>query len=102
MNRSNAQTTTSGGRFHWGSYGFLAGMLVGILMGWMFAGFVGALIRVALFALVVIPIILLYLAWRRYVAPWLRPPAPAAPISPAAAIETTAVIGGVVREPQAR
>jgi hypothetical protein len=78
----------------WGSYGFLAGVIVGVLAGWFFAGFVGALIRVAIVAVAVVPVILIYIAWRRYVSPWLRPPASQSYIAPMGAIETSAVVHG--------
>ena len=95
---------SQGRRFQWGSFGFLAGILVGILMGWMFAGFVGAFIRVAMVALVIIPVILIYIAWRKVVAPWLRPPAERHYVymSPDNAIETRAVVHGAVPEPRTR
>ena len=44
----------------------LAGIAVGLLMGWMFHGFVGAFLRLALAAVVLVPLIVGYLAWRRY------------------------------------
>jgi hypothetical protein len=78
----------------WGSYGFLAGVIVGVLAGWFFAGFVGALIRVALVAIAAVPLILIFLAWRRYVNPWLRPPAQQSYMGPMGTIETTAVVHG--------
>ena len=101
MNGRNV-TPGRGGRMEWVSYGFLAGMVVGILLGWSFAGFIGAFVRVALAAMVVVPLILLFLAWRKFVAPELRPPAAQRPIEPPAVIETTAVVHGTVREPLPR
>jgi membrane protein implicated in regulation of membrane protease activity len=91
----------SSGRAQWIGYGFLAGIVVGVLMGWMFAGFVGALFRVALFAMAVVPVVLLYIAWRRFIAPWLRPPAPRGELVPFESIETRAVVHSAVREPRA-
>lgn len=73
------------GRMQWGSYGFIAGIVLGIMIGWMFSGFVGLVIRFGLALLVVIPIVLLYLAYRKFVSPVRRmmtaeyvstPPAP--------------------------
>ena len=75
MNRRDNIIDLKVGRFLWGSYGFLAGVLLGVLMGWFFAGFVGAFIRVAIVAFVIVPVVLAYLAWRKFVAPLLRPPA---------------------------
>lgn len=102
MNRQDDRIGQVSGRMQWGSYGFLAGVIVGVLAGWFFAGFVGALIRVALVAIAVVPVILIYLAWRRYVSPWLRPPAPPTYMSPMGAIETTAVVHGAGSHPQPR
>jgi membrane protein implicated in regulation of membrane protease activity len=102
MNGRDGTTGSPGGRFQWGSFGFLAGILLGVLMGWFFAGFIGAFIRVALVALVIVPVVLAYLAWRRYVAPWLRPPAERRHVGPVNAIETRAVVHGAVPDPRSR
>jgi hypothetical protein len=102
MNQHNDRIGAGGGKMQWGGYGFLAGLVVGVLSGWFFAGFVGALIRLALVALVAVPVILIFLAWRRYVSPWLRPPAYQQYMAPMGAIETTAVVHGAGRQPQPR
>ena len=86
----------------WGSYGFVAGLLIGVLLGWMFAGFIGAFVRVAIFLAAVVPIVLVYIAWRKFIAPWLRPPAQQTSIAPVDAIETRAVVHQPVREPLTR
>jgi hypothetical protein len=59
-------------RMQWGSYGFIAGIVLGIMIGWMFSGFVGLVIRFGLALLVLIPILLLYLAYRKFVSPVRR------------------------------
>ncbi len=102
MNGRDGTNGSQGGRFQWGSFGFLAGILLGVLMGWFFAGFVGAFIRVALVALVIVPVVVAYLAWRKYVVPWLRPPAERHSMGPVNAIETRAVVHGAVPDPRAR
>ena len=104
MNRHDGLSGAQGGRFQWGSFGFIAGIALGILIGWLFAGFVGAFLRVALVALAVVPVILIYLAWRKVVAPWLRPPAvhQYQYMGPANAIETRGVVHGVVQDPRTR
>jgi membrane protein implicated in regulation of membrane protease activity len=102
MNRRDDVPGSQGGRFQWGSFGFLAGILLGVLIGWFFAGFVGAFIRVAMVALVIIPIVLIYIAWRKFVAPWLRPPAKQQYMGPVNAIETRAVVQGAVPDPRTR
>ncbi len=102
MNGRDRMNESQGGRFQWGGFGFLAGVLLGVLIGWFFAGFVGAFIRVAMVALVIVPIVLIYLAWRRYVAPWLRPPAQQQYMGPVNAIETRAVVHGAVPDSRTR
>jgi hypothetical protein len=102
MNQQNDRARTNSGKMQWGSYGFLAGVVVGVLAGWFFAGFVGALIRVAIIAIAVVPVVLIYIAWRRYVSPWLRPPASQPYIAPMGAIETSAVVHGAGRHSQSR
>lgn len=99
MNQVNG---AGGGRWQWGSYGFLAGLAVGVMTGWMFSGFVSAFIRVGLAALIVVPVVLVFLAWRRYVAPVFRAPEPRPPVASPNAIETRAVIHGQAREPLPR
>jgi len=59
-------------RMQWGSYGFIAGIVLGIMIGWMFSGFVGLVIRFGLALLVLIPILLLYMAYRKFVSPVRR------------------------------
>lgn len=86
----------STGRAQWGSYGFMAGILIGIFLGWFFHGFVGAFLRVGIAAIVLIPLIIAFIGWRRYISPWFRPARESSFQSSVSAIETR----GVVREPQ--
>jgi hypothetical protein len=60
------------GRMQWGSYGFIAGIVLGVMIGWMFSGFVSLVIRFGLVLLVLIPILLLYVAYRKFVSPVRR------------------------------
>ena len=53
-------------------------------------------------ALVIVPVVLVYLAWRKFVAPWLRPPAERHYVGPVNAIETRAVVHGAVPDPRTR
>src|SRR5688500_12407139 len=99
MNGREGTSGSQGGRFQWGSFGFFAGIILGVLMGWFFAGFIGAFIRIAMVALVLVPVVLAFLAWRRFVAPWLRPPAERHYVGPANAIETRAVVHAAVPDP---
>lgn len=102
MNGRDSMRRPQGGRFPWGSFGFFAGILLGVVLGWFFAGFVGAFIRVALVALIIVPVVLAYLGWRKYIAPWLRPPAETRYVEPINTIETRAVVHGGVPDPRAR
>ena len=102
MNGRDEMNRTQGGRFQWGSFGFVAGVLLGVLIGWFFAGFIGAFIRVAMVALVIVPVVLVYVAWRKFIAPWLRPPAERHYVGPVNAIETRAVVHGAVTDRRAQ
>ncbi len=102
MNSGNGMHGSGNGRMQWGSYGFMAGIVLGMLMGWFFAGFIGAFIRVAIVALAVVPLVLIFLAWRRYVAPIIRPPMERRYVDPGYAIETRSVVHGAEREPLPR
>ena len=102
MSGRDGTRRSEGGRFQWGSFGFVAGVLLGILVGWFFAGFIGAFIRVAMVSLIIVPIVLIYIAWRKFVAPWLRPPAKPHYVGPVNAIETHAVVHGAVTDHQTR
>lgn len=46
-------------------YWFIAGLLVGILMGWFFSGFINMIFRVLLFAGVVVVIGLIIYLWQK-------------------------------------
>lgn len=109
MDYHNRERAPGSGRMQWGGYGFMAGIVLGVLMGWFFAGFIGAFIRVAAVALVLVPVVLLYIAWRKFFAPILRPPAQRPYVDPQRpyvdagyAIETRGVVHGVDREPLPR
>lgn len=102
MNRRGVGPGAGSGRMQWGSYGFMAGLVVGVLLGWMLSGFIGAFIRVGSVALVVVPIVLLFLAWRRYVAPVLQPPVEREYIPGPNVIDAQVITPRQVREPQPR
>lgn len=102
MFRPNNRVNSNGGRMQWGSYGFFAGLAVGVLLGWFFAGFIGAFVRVGIVALILIPIVLLFLAWRRFVTPLIEPPPRRESVMAPDAIEARAIVQREVREPQPR
>ena len=51
-------------RFQWGSYGFVPGLLIGILLGWIFSGVVSWVVRFGIALLILIPLVALFFAWR--------------------------------------
>ena len=106
MYQGNREARSGRGRMQWGGYGFMAGIVLGVLIGWSFAGFIGAFIRVGVVALVLVPVALLYIAWRKFVAPILRPPVQREYVreygDSGNAIETRAVVRGAEREPLLR
>jgi F0F1-type ATP synthase assembly protein I len=69
-------------RFQFGSYGFIAGVIVGLLLGWIFHGFVGFVVRFGLVILLLVPLVVVFLVWRRLSVRDRRPPV----------IETSAVV----------
>lgn len=102
MNQGNRGNGTGSVRVQWGGYGFMAGIGVGVLFGWFFAGFIGAFIRVGVVLLVLVPVVLLFIAWRKFMAPILRPPVRREYVDPGYAIETRAVVHSAEREPLPR
>lgn len=52
-------------RFQWGSYGLGVGLLLGLILGWLFHGVVGTIVRFGFVALVLIPFIVAFIVWRR-------------------------------------
>ena len=102
MNRRGAAPAAAGGRIQWGSYGFMAGLVVGVLLGWMLSGFIGAFVRVGIVALIVVPLVLLFLAWRRYVTPLFQPPAEREVIAAPHVIDAQVITPSQMREPQPR
>lgn len=84
-------------RLQWTIYGFIAGILIGMVLGWLFHGVLTATFNFLLVAALLIPFILAFLFWRK-VQDERRataPPAPA-PYDPSLtggpAIETTYTI----------
>lgn len=51
-------------RFQWGSYGFVAGLLLGLILGVFFYGIVSFIIRYGLVALLLIPLVWAFFFWR--------------------------------------
>lgn len=96
MDDRNGFNRASSGRMQWGTYGFVAGILLGVMFGWFFSGIVGAIFRLGMAAVILIPLVLLFVAWRKVIAPWLRPPVDTPYSGPIGAIETR----GVVHEPR--
>jgi hypothetical protein len=51
-------------RFQWGSYGFVPGLLIGIVLGWIFSVAIGWIFRFGIALLVLIVLVGLFFAWR--------------------------------------
>jgi uncharacterized membrane protein YfcA len=50
-------------------YVFLAGLVIGIILGWVFQGIIGTLVRLAIVAIVVIAALYILNLWRRSKSP---------------------------------
>lgn len=50
-------------RLKFGAYGMMSGLVVGLFLGWMFHGFVGALVRVVIILIIMIPFVLAIAFW---------------------------------------
>jgi F0F1-type ATP synthase assembly protein I len=50
-------------RVRWSSCGLIAGLAIGIILGWLFSGFVGAVVRLAVILLFLIPLIAALVFW---------------------------------------
>lgn len=46
-------------------YGLLAGVLIGAVLGWMFHGVIGLVVRLFIVALLLVPAVLAFLFWQR-------------------------------------
>lgn len=51
-------------RFQWTSYGFIPGLLLGILLGWVFSGFFTWIIRFGFAFVVLLILAAIFFAWR--------------------------------------
>ncbi|CAN5844569.1 hypothetical protein BH20CHL4_BH20CHL4_04370 [soil metagenome] len=54
-------------------YAFIAGVIVGGILGWLFQGIIGTLVRFTLLALLVAGILFLLYAWRKSKQPQPHP-----------------------------
>ena len=52
-------------RFRWGGYGFIGGIVLGLILGWAFHKIVGAILWVGFVGLALVPLLLVFLVWRR-------------------------------------
>jgi F0F1-type ATP synthase assembly protein I len=50
-------------RARWSSCGFIAGLVVGMILGWIFHGFVGTAVRVGVVLLFLIPFLAALVFW---------------------------------------
>lgn len=52
-------------RMRWAAYGLLAGMFIGLFLGWMFHAFVGILVRLTIIAIILAPFVVALIFWMR-------------------------------------
>ena len=52
-------------RARWSVYGFLGGLLLGIIVGWAFHRIVGAILSLGFVLLLLIPLVVVLIAWWR-------------------------------------
>jgi F0F1-type ATP synthase assembly protein I len=52
-------------RFRWGGYGFFGGLLLGVVLGWLFHGVVSTALWVLLVIALLIPLAAVVFGWRR-------------------------------------
>jgi F0F1-type ATP synthase assembly protein I len=50
-------------------YVFIAGLVIGIMLGWVFQGIISTLVRFAIIALILVGILYVLNAWRRSKSP---------------------------------
>ena len=50
-------------RVRFAGYGLAAGLFLGLILGWMFHGFVGALVRIVLILIILIPFVAAVIFW---------------------------------------
>ena len=63
--RVGSMAATFRDRFQWISYGFIPGIVLGLILGWLFHGVVGTLLRFLLVAIVLAPLVIGFIAWQR-------------------------------------
>jgi hypothetical protein len=44
-------------RFRWAGWGLIVGLIMGMFLGWMFHGFVGAIIKIGIVMIFLIPLV---------------------------------------------
>jgi uncharacterized membrane protein YfcA len=97
MDATRAGTGFVRQRLQWTVYGFIAGILIGLVLGWLFHGIITAAFNFLLVAALLVPFILAFLFWRKVQserrADVPPPPAPYDPsLAPGQTVETTYTI----------
>jgi Flp pilus assembly protein TadB len=97
MNAASTGTSFVRQRLQWTIYGFIAGILIGLVLGWLFHGVLTAAFNFLLVAALLVPFVLAFLFWRKVKSERQAdlPPAPAAhdpSLASGPAIETTYTI----------
>jgi predicted lipid-binding transport protein (Tim44 family) len=52
-------------RFRWGGFGFIGGLVIGLLLGWFFHGVISTILQFGLVILLLLPFIAAFVVWRR-------------------------------------
>jgi Na+-driven multidrug efflux pump len=52
-------------RAQWSAYGFIAGILIGLVLGWLFHGVIGTVVNFLIVAALLTPFIIAFIFWRR-------------------------------------
>lgn len=85
-------------RAQWALNGFIAGILIGMVLGWMLQGVIGAIFYFFLVAALVVPFVLAWLFWRRVQDERREPPAPIAGATRLQPGETIEITGRPIEE----
>ena len=64
MNAPQSGSRSFRERFQWSSYGFIPGLVIGILLGWIFSGVVSWVVRFGFALLVLVVLAAIFFAWR--------------------------------------
>ena len=52
-------------RIRWAAYGVAAGLIFGMILGWMFHGFVGLIVKIFVILVLLAPFVAAFLFWQK-------------------------------------